>query len=306
MASRSCLYAYFMLLLVVFQSTRPIKGNIFALPPPQCRRVLATSSDVLQFTLNLLYLEATLYLYGSTGRGIDAVAPGLVQGPAPVGAMMANVDRTSRQLMEEIGLENVGIIRAILDTKLVEPIQMPLVNLSLEALNDFVEQAFNDDFIPPFNTYASAVNFLPVSAVLVTSLIRQYYVGILPHLLNHDLQVVKFGAVRQQLYMFANAIIPPYQLNVTTLVDRLGQLGNRLGMCGDKDEGLIVALQLGAENRTTTNVVPADVNSLAFSRTEREILRICYGTGNATIPGGLFPRGVNGKIGDLIRNLRLS
>ncbi|OMP12121.1 desiccation-related protein PCC13-62-like protein [Corchorus capsularis] len=77
-------------------------------------------------------------------------------------------------------------------------------------------------------------------------------------------------------------------------------------MCGVKDEGLIVALQLGAGNRTTTNVIPGDVNSLAFSRTEREILRSFYGTGNATLPGGIFPHGVNGEIAEEIVRERLS
>ncbi|KAH1072111.1 hypothetical protein J1N35_024439 [Gossypium stocksii] len=42
------------------------------------------------------------------------------------------------------------------------------------------------------------------------------------------------------------------------------QVGNQFRACGVKDEGLIVPLQLGAENRTTTNIVPGDVNSLAY------------------------------------------
>ncbi|OMO81869.1 hypothetical protein COLO4_23385 [Corchorus olitorius] len=313
MASRSCLYAYFLLLLVVFQSTSPIKGN--SLPPPQCRRVLGTSSEVIQFLLNFLYLEANLYLYASTGHGIDAVAPGLIQGPAPIGAQIANLDATTRKMIEEFGLENVGIIRAIFETKQVNPIQGPLLNLSVEALGGFANAAFNAELTPTYNTYATTINFLPAIAA-VNSFIRQYCVGMLPHLANDDLQVLgtkilgtvsaRFGALRTLLYLNANVIVSPYHFDVATLVDRIAQLVNRLAMCGVKDEGLIVALQLGAENRTTTNVIPGDVNSLAFSRTEREMLRGFYGTGNATLPGGIFPHGVNGELAEEIVRERLS
>ncbi|MBA0645246.1 hypothetical protein Goklo_013368, partial [Gossypium klotzschianum] len=51
-------------------------------------------------------------------------------------------------------------------------------------------------------------------------------------------------------------------------------LRNELGKCGIKDEGLIVPKELGAENRTTSNVLSADSNSLSYPRTPQEILRI--------------------------------
>lgn len=67
-------------------------------------------------------------------------------------------------------------------------------------------------------------------------------------------------------------------------------------MCGLKDEGLIVPPFLGAENRTTGNILSADVESLSYKRTPAEILRILYTTSNEHIPGGFFPLGGNGRI----------
>ncbi|KAL4385489.1 hypothetical protein GQ457_15G016900 [Hibiscus cannabinus] len=63
----------------------------------------------------------------------------------------------------------------------------------------------------------------------------------------------------------------------------------QLGGCGVKDEPLIVPLPLGAEKRTTTNVIAADANSLVYAQTERDFLRILFRTRNVTKPGGLFP-----------------
>lgn len=66
--------------------------------------------------------------------------------------------------------------------------------------------------------------------------------------------------------------------------------------CGNKDEGVIVPLELGAENKTTSNVLSANAYSIAYTRTQAEILRIVYGTGKENVPGLFYPKGGNGKI----------
>lgn len=56
--------------------------------------------------------------------------------------------------------------------------------------------------------------------------------------------------------------------------DRVSALRNRLGQCGVKDEGLTVPPELGTEGRICTNVLSADRDSLSYSRTPAELLRI--------------------------------
>ncbi|KAK8570219.1 hypothetical protein V6N13_002914 [Hibiscus sabdariffa] len=214
MAARSCLYA--LVLFLAFQSTM-IQANI-VLTPPQCRPVLASSLERIQFLLNLIIYKAEFFLRASTGRGIDDIAPGLVQGPVPVGATVAALDNDTRRIIEELGLICVG----------------------------------------------------------------------------HISEVAGYGVLRAQLYSRVNSTLSPYTFTVGRFYNLSAELDNRLGGCGMKDEGLFVPLQLGAENRTTSNVVPADVNSLAYARYEREILGIVFGNGNATRPGAIFPAGFNG------------
>jgi len=105
------------------------------------------------------------------------------------------------------------------------------------------------------------------------------------------------GIIRGYLFQKLNEPVPPYKnITVADFTIQISDLRNRLAMCGIKDEGLIVPLELGAEQRISTNVVSADRNSLAYARTPPEILRTMYGTGDERVPGGFLPQGGNGAI----------
>ena len=104
------------------------------------------------------------------------------------------------------------------------------------------------------------------------------------------------AVLRTLLYQKATQLVPPYNFTVREFTKAISRLTNDLGKCGIKSEGILLDdTTLGAENRTTSNVLSADANSLSYARTEPEILRIVYGTGNERLPGGFFPLGANGK-----------
>lgn len=60
-------------------------------------------------------------------------------------------------------------------------------------------------------------------------------------------------------------------------------LRNKLTGCGSKDEGLIVPKAVGAENRSSSNVLS-------------EILKIIYETNNESLYGCIFLVGAGGMI----------
>ncbi|KAK8509849.1 hypothetical protein V6N13_093693 [Hibiscus sabdariffa] len=312
MAIRSCSYAF--LFLVAFQSTI-IKGDIVLPPPPQCSPVPASTLEKIEFVLNLIVFKAEFFLRSSVGLGINDISPGLVQGPVPIGATIAELDNGTRNIIKEFGLSSVGHIRAIVDaTVLNPPITRPQLNFSAQLFSGLINQVVNATLTPPFNIYANN-NFL-FSAVDASSLLREYLTGIVPSIVGNDErrlvtgiavdEAAISGALRAQLYARVNSTVSPYTFTVANLSILIAQQVNQIARCGVKDEGLIVPLQLGAENRTTTNVVPADVYSLAFSRFERELLRVLFGTGNATRTGGFFPSGFNGALFRRIQILGLS
>ncbi|KAM0954355.1 hypothetical protein DsansV1_C01g0010161 [Dioscorea sansibarensis] len=104
------------------------------------------------------------------------------------------------------------------------------------------------------------------------------------------------AVIRNMLYEKAFEKVKPYNYTVAEFTARISELRNELAMCGIKDEGIIVPLELGAERRTTSNVLSANADSLSYRRTPAEILRVVYGTGDEHRPGGFLPKGGNGAI----------
>ncbi|XP_021280504.1 desiccation-related protein PCC13-62 [Herrania umbratica] len=296
MTGRSC-FSAFLLLLITLEF-------ITVMGVAQCGRIVANDVDRIQFALNLEFIEAEFFLNGALGMGLDAMAPSLAQGgPPPVGARRANLDGRTRRIIEEFGYQEIGHLRAIITN--VRGFPRPQLNLSVEAFATMMNRAMNTTLSPPFNPYANTINFLLASYIIpYVGLVG--YVGTIPNLVSSSnrqlaasLLAVEAGqdaVIRTLLYERANETVPPYRMTVANFTNRISELRNRLGMCGVKDEGLIVPLQLGAENRTTSNILSADVNSLSYSRTPLEILRIIYGTGNESRPGGFFPSGGSGRI----------
>ncbi|KAI3857396.1 hypothetical protein MKW92_021450 [Papaver armeniacum] len=259
---------------------------------------------LLQFALNLEHLEADFFLYGALGYGLDRVAPELVMGgPPPIGAQKANLDELVNRIIEEFGYQEVGHLRAIKTT--VGGFPRPLLNLSACNFATIMNEAFGYTLDPPFDPYANSLNFMLASYVIPYVGLTGY-VGANPFMkgwktkrLLAGLLGVESGqdaVIRTYLYERADYTVYPYEYTVAEFTERISELRNELGMCGIKDEGICVPPYLGAENRTTSNVLSADYNSLSYARTPREILRIVYGTGNEHVPGGFFPNGANGKI----------
>ncbi|PWA55201.1 desiccation-related protein PCC13-62 [Artemisia annua] len=104
------------------------------------------------------------------------------------------------------------------------------------------------------------------------------------------------AVIRTLLYERATERVIPYGITVAEFTDRISELRNSLGHAGLKDEGLIVPVSLGADGRTTGNILSANASSLSYGRTPQEVLRILYQTGNEHVAGGFYPRGANGTI----------
>ncbi|KAK8684498.1 hypothetical protein V6N13_040522 [Hibiscus sabdariffa] len=259
--------------------------------------------DLLEFPLNLEYLEAEFFLYGALGYGLDKVAPSLAEGgPSPIGAKKANLDTLTNDIIEQFAYQEVGHLKAI--KKTVKGFPRPQLDLSASMFAKVIDKAFGKPLNPPFDPYANSINFL-IASYLIPYVGLTGYVGANPKLqgaiskrLVAGLLGVESGQdaiIRALLYQHLTENVSPYKLNVAEFANQITNLRNNLGHT-DSDEGLIVSVDFGAEGKVVGNVLAGDQFSVAFDRTPEEILRIVYGTGNESIPGGFFPKGANGNI----------
>ncbi|ERN06402.1 desiccation-related protein PCC13-62 [Amborella trichopoda] len=260
--------------------------------------------DLLEFPLNLEYLEAEFFLWGSFGYGLDKVAPNLTKGgPPPIGATKANLDPLTRDIITQFAYQEVGHLRAI--QKSVPGFPRPLLDLSSENFAKVMNSAFGHKLEPPFDPYANTLNYLLASYV-VPYVGLTGYVGANPHLTAPDSRRLVAGLlgvesgqdaiIRTILYEQANKKVDPYPHTISEFTNNISQLRNRLGGIGIKDEGITVPPTLGSERKISGNLLASDQFSLSFDRTPQEILRIVYSSGNEKSPGGFFPKGADGKI----------
>ncbi|KAJ0923024.1 hypothetical protein HanPSC8_Chr05g0210801 [Helianthus annuus] len=260
--------------------------------------------NLLEFPLNLEYFEAEYFLFGSMGKGLDAIQPALAAGgPPPIGAKQANLSPLVKDIITQFGYQEVGHIRAI--KKMVPGFPRPLLNLSAEAFGTVINAAFGMPLSPPFDPYANDINYL-ISCYIIPYVRLTGYVGANPKLespVSKELVAGLLGVesgqdavIRSLLYERANEKVVPYKTTVGEFTVKISQLRNKLGNDGLKDEGLKVPIELGAEKKIQGNVLAADEDSLSYGRTPEEILRIVYGTGDAKSPGGFYPKGGDGVI----------
>ncbi|XP_059438972.1 ferritin-like catalase Nec2 [Corylus avellana] len=269
-----------------------------------CRPIVANDTDQIQFALNLEFLEAEFFLRGALGKGLDSFAPTFARGgPPPVGARKANLDPLVGRIIEEFGYQEVGHIRAIITR--IGGFSRPLLDLSPQNFAKLFDEAFGFTLSPPFDPYLNSVHYL-LASYLIPYVGLVGYVGTIPNLSTKNslsfvasLLGVESGqdaVIRTLLYERGNQKVLPYNITVAEFTNKISGLRNKLAMCGNKDEGIEVPLALGAENRTNSNILSADPNSLSYARTPPEILKIVYGTGSEYKPGGFYPNGGGGNI----------
>jgi len=261
--------------------------------------------DVLNFALNLEYLEAAFYL-AAVGR-LDEL-PGADQGDIIVADSVRNsnpsenFDDAIRQYAEEIADDELAHVK-FLDGALADAaIERPKIDISAEgAFSTAATAAFrlalsDDDFeLPtPFDPYANQLFFIH-GAFIFEDVGVTAYKGAARLITNKDfleaaagilaVEAYHSGEIRTLLYADKDTQVDAYGVTVETIVGAISGLRGALG--GGKDQGIVVDGK--------ANIVLTDENAIAYSRSTREVLNIVYGAADAD-SGLFFPDGLNGAI----------
>ncbi len=261
---------------------------------PDVTPVSSTDSDVVQFALNLEYLEAQYYSYGLTGHGIDA---SLLTGSGMQGnvRIKANpkVNFTTpafRQYAAEIATDerlHVSYLRDVLTFVGVQPVAQPSINL-LESFNALAQAAGIGTSFDPF---ANETNFL-LGAFIFEDVGVTAYVGAAGVIQNP--QILAYAGARllgTEAYhasLIRTTIFSELGSTGIAIAKKISDLRDVLDGPGDDDQPLLA-------RDGSANIVPTDGAGRVFGRTTRQVLNIVYFTPNAHA-GGFFPNGLNGAI----------
>ncbi|MDQ2833945.1 MAG: ferritin-like domain-containing protein [Acidobacteriota bacterium] len=263
-------------------------------PTPTPKPLDIPDNDILNFALNLEYLEAEFYLYAATGSGLSSKDALTGAGTTKVPANTIPVpwtNSTFRQYANEIAqdeLDHVRAIQAAITGNKGTPVPRP--NIDLTFFGPLAVAASITTDPTAFNPFASNNAFL-VGAFIFEDVGVTAYTGAAPLLTSNAILSAAAGIQATEAYHAAEIR--------TLLVGNAANSGDQTYVgFANKVSALRATLGGGAETMlSATSIVAADSNAIAFGRTTDQVLHIVYGApGVGLAKGGFFPNGLNGTI----------
>ncbi len=274
-----------------------------------------SEADVLNFALQLEYLEANFYSYAAFNQPIAA---SLRSGTGTAGSVQINTSVTAgqprgvtfqdpviAQYAREIAYDEIAHVNFLRTALGSAAAAQPTINISGDATGAFTAAARAAGVVgsgATFDPYADENSFL-LGAYLFEDVGVTAYMGGVQLLSTpayieaaagiHAAEAYHAGLVRTVLYRrgLSTASLITATTQISAARDSLDGTSNTglLNQGGSRDQGLVTSS--GA-----ANIVPTDSNGIAFVRSPQQVLNIVYLNGTSTNGGGFFPAGVNGNV----------
>lgn len=221
--------------------------------------------DILNFALNLEYLEAEFYTVATTGQTITSFGVS-ISGSGNAGATTGGgkvpfdtLDPTVRRYAEELAVDertHVALLQNSITAFGGTPVAKPAINLGALGLG-----------------FASQAEFLQLARVF------------------EEIGVTAYGGAAALL---TNKIVVDYAARIlATEAEHVGAIRGLMARYGVASAALdgkdVVAPPTG------NMLFSTDANAITFTRTPGQVLALAFGGANATA-GGFFPSGVNGPL----------
>ncbi len=255
--------------------------------------------DILNFALNLEYLEAQFYSYAVFGTGLagsmlDGIGtPGSVTGGKKVPFSDPVVAAYAKEIAAD-EIAHVAFLRSVLGSAKVA---MPAINIDGSATGAFTAAARAAKVVPAtgtFDPYASDENFL-LGAFIFEDVGVTAYKGAAPLIANKTYLEAAAGILAAEAYhaglirtvLYAKGMATPA---LRTNAGLISDARDSLDGASDDDQGIT------GTDPAQSNIVPTDKDGVAYSRSAGQVLNVVYLNNAAVSMGGFFPAGVNGTI----------
>ena len=243
---------------------------------------------ILNFALNLEYLEAEFYLHDVYGHGLRAeLTTGNGQRGRVVGGRQVNFATPAiRKYAEEIAWDeknHVEFLRSALGSaKVARP--------AIDIRASFTAAARAAGLIGPgqtFDPYANENNFL-LAAFIFEDVGVTAYKGAAPLIDNKTFLEAAAGILAVEAYHASTIRTSLYEKGLQAAARKISGARDSLDGSSDIDQGI--------GNPEHANIQPTDRNAIAYSRSAAQVLNVVYLTPRQVRQGGFFPDGVNGAI----------
>jgi len=244
-----------------------------------------SDAAILNFALNLEYLEAEFYAVATTGSGLpDSLTGGTGnKGGVTGGRAVPFKTQAIKQYAQEIAgdeKDHVTFFRKALGSAAVA---RPAINLDAS----FAAAAKAAGIKGTFDPYADELSFL-LAAFVFEDVGVTAFKGAAPLISNKTYLSAAAGVLAVEAYHAGLIRTTLFNMGAQDPAGLISKARGSLDGVGSDDQGILV--------NGTANIVPTDENGIAFGRTPGHVLNIVYLTPKVATSGGFFPNGVNGTL----------
>jgi hypothetical protein len=241
-----------------------------------------TDADILNFALNLEYLEAEFYLRATTGSGLSDTDAGSSAGTVTGGAMVPFKTAAIQQYAVEIANDELAHVRFLRSALGSAAVSRPTIDLT----NSFNAAAMAAGIGATFNPFADEDSFIVGAFTFEDVGVTAYHGASTLLTVQADLEA-------------AAGILATEAYHAGTIRTLLAQLGAPYITYANQISALRATAGGGAETSVSgSTIVACDSNSISYDRTTDQVLHIVYldATPGVVSKGGFFPSGLNGTI----------
>lgn len=258
-----------------------------------------TDADILNFALNLAYVEAQYFSVVTTGTGLsaDLLTGTGTAGTASGGRQRTFADPVFGQFARELAADtraHVSLLRGVIGATVVA---QPAIDLGVTATSAFSNLARAAQLITgtsaSYDVYASDEQVM-LGAFVFADVAVTAYRGIAGAVTGAAFVDAVAGMVAAKSYHAGLIRAALYRKGIATasIIDATEALSN----ARDSLDGVTDIDQGVKPVNNASNIVPTDGSGLPFSRSPAQVLNIHYLNRASVSAGGFFPAGVNGAL----------